>query len=277
MKTATLGLLSLLTAAMPMAVSAQVNIRSAFKKIIECKDAEIKESRFVERNPQSNIITGKSEVYSFELPAGKKKLLEKAIAAFAEDAGKAYTIKSGSSDEESIPILLAVGNSNAPGVPVTEPGTEYMYSCFLAPDTVDLAGNYRFALGLNYKEEDGKIIGKLMETFATTLQYRQYGLSYGKYKTFEGGQELANILGDNKQMSWFEQLMAYFGGIETSPNSKTRIGLAAKSYTLIKNHKKYPDVTPQDCNAVREILKELIPMQDPIVKKILQQCLVALK
>lgn len=98
MKTATMWLLSLLIAAMPMAVSAQVNIRSAFKKIIECKDAEIKESRFVERNPKSNIITGKSEVYSFELPAGKKKLLEKAIAAFAEDAGKAYTIKSGNSD-----------------------------------------------------------------------------------------------------------------------------------------------------------------------------------
>ena len=116
-----------------------------------------------------------------------------------------------------------------------------------------------------------------METFATTLQYRQYGLSYGKFNTFKGGQELANILGDNKQMTWFEQLMAYFGGIETSPYSKTRVGLAAKSYTLIKNRKKYPDVTPQDCNAVREILKELIPMQDPIVKKILQQCLVALK
>lgn len=279
MKTTAIRLLSLMLAALPMTAAAQTNIKAAFDAIIKCPDAEITESHTLEKDPSTGTKTGQSDLYRFVLPASKAGLIEKAFAAFDKDAEMAYSINRGKATEKENPIVLAVGEAENTGVYITAPGADYIYSLFLAPLAESPAGNHRYAYGMNCKEEDGQLVGRLAVTYATTLKYRQQTEQQRQYNMLRNMPNGAYVVSANPQQSWFEKLMSYFQGM-TSANTQTRIALATKAYKVIHASAQYPEVTEADKNAVREILKGMISdkkYSESVLNELLNQCLAGIK
>lgn len=281
MNTSVIRLFSLILAVIPMMAAAQTNIKSAFDAIIKCPEAQITESHTLDKDPTTGIKTGQSDVYRFVLPASKANLIKKVIEAFDKDAEKAYSINRGKSVDTKSDIALAVGNGESSGVYITSPDCEYIYSLFLAPLSEDSKGIYRYAYGMNCKEEHGKIKGKLVITYATTLKYRQQmekERQHAVLRSFSNG--TFNMSSSaTSQESWFEKLMSYLQGM-TQANTQTRIALATKAYSLIGDISKYPDVSEADKNAAREILKGMISEKkysETVLNNLLNQCLIGIK
>lgn len=263
-----------------MAAASQSNIMSAFEAIIKCKDATITEKHHLERDPSTGEKIGQSDIWFFSLPASKIKLVKNVTAAFNRDKDKAYAITSGTS-MNSENFSLAVGNGeNGQSVEVTSPGHEYIYSLFLAPQSEDASGIHRYAYAMNYIQADGKITGKLVVTYATTLKYRQGQTRNEQIRIIQGwsGDNFTPIQSGTQQ-SWLTTLMSYLQNMRYVSN-KTRISLATKAYDHIQATSKDSSVTELDKNTAREIIKGMISNKeysDPMVKQMLNACLVGLK
>ena len=274
--------LCLIAAMMAMAATAvaQTNLKMAFDAIIKCRDARITERHTLEKDPATNVKTGQSDVYQFEMPASKIGLVKNVISAFGKDSDKAYSINSGTFRLSDPQISLAVGDGNNAGERITEPGYEYAYATFLAPKSEDPSGIYRYAYGVNYREEDGKVRGTLVITYATTLQHRQAKEQKNHDWVFNGLPPGSVVMQNpGYQPSWFDTLMSYFQSM-TSANSQTRIALATKAFKLIQNSSKYPEVTSSEKAAVREILKGMISEKkysESVLNTLLNQSLKILK
>lgn len=278
MKTSFIRLLSLLLAAIPMTAAAQNNIKSAFNDIIKCPEAQITETHSLEKDPITGVKAGQSDVYRFVLPANKENLIKKVFSAFDKDSDSAYSINRGKNEKNDRQINLAVGNGDGDGVRINNSGYDYIYSLFLAPASEDSDGIYRYAYGINYKKDGGKLIGKLVITYATTLNYRQQMAQKKQYNVLRNLSNGSYVI-TGSQKSWFDTLMSYFQSM-TSANSQTRIALATKAYNVIRDTSKYPDVTETDKDAIREILKGMISdkkYSETVLNKLLSQCLVSIK
>jgi len=282
MKTSVIRLFSLMLAVIPLMATAQNNIKSAFDAIIKCPDAKIVESHTLEKDPATGIKNGQSDVYRFVLPADKAKLIENVVSAFDKDAEMAYSINRGRAVATESGIILTVGNGEDGGVYINDSDCEYIYSLFLAPVSEDPYGIYRYAYGMNCKEEGGKLVGKLVITYATTLKYRQQAEQQQRYNMLRNLSSSTNFISsadDSSQQSWFDLLISYFQGM-TSANSQTRIALASKAYKVIRDTAKYPDVTEADKDAIREILEGMISdkkYSETVLHRLLTQCVTSIK
>ncbi len=281
MRNSLLRLIGLTVAMIPMAITAQTNIKSAFEAIIKCPVAQITESHSLDKNPETNVKVGQSDVYNFVLPANKINLVRNVVSAFDKDVDMSYGIKRGSTSDKDPNINLAVGEGGEEAVHITDSNCDYAYALFLAPRAEDPEGNYRYAYGINYKEVDGKIKGKLVVTYATTLKYRQEMEKQSHYenlRNLSNGYVVVNTKGKT-QDKWFTRVMTFVRSM-SSANTQTRISLATKVYELIQESSTYSDVTEADKNAVREILKGMVmdkKYSETILNSLLNQCIAALK
>ena len=267
MKKQVFQLLCLLIAISPMVASAQSNIKSAFDAIIKCPQAEISETRSLEKNPETNVKTGQSEVYRFTLPSSKMSLIKNAIAAFDKDSKFAYSLQSGHAKKKDPKISCAVGNGEGTGITINDPDCEYYYELFLAPKSEDPEGIYRYAYALNYKEVDGKIEGKLIITYATTLMYRQSPKVYN-----------APNINRNDDGNKLEKLLYYIGLIKEESTSD--IIYATKAYQIANNLEKNMTLSDRDKKLVREIINSKLSNSkflDSTVITLLKQCEEAMK
>lgn len=282
-----LWLSSLLIAAMPLTAKAQSNIKSAFEAIIKCPEATITDSHWLDKDPLTKVKTGQSDVYNFVLPANKMKLVKNVMDAFEKDSEMAYSINKGKANSNNFKITLAVGDGSTNGVSFIEDEGDYEYATFLAPESEDPSGIYRYAYAISYNEKGGKIRGKLVITYATTLMHRQKTERERQYSVLRNLSKLRNLstdsedfeMGETRQQPWFDTLMSYFQSM-TQANSQTRIALATKAYKIIRDTAKYPDVTESDKDTVREILKSMISdkkYSESVLNELLNQCLVNLK
>lgn len=270
-------LLALILVAMPMMAAAQNNIKAAFDAIIKCPQAQITESHSLERDPATGMKIGQSDVYRFVLPADKANLVRKVEAAFEKDTETAYSFNSGRKASGDSDLSLAVGNDDGNGVKLTNADCDYTYSLFLAPQAEDPDGIHRYAYAISYKNEDGKIEGKLVVTYATTLKYRLQAARENQNRVIRGFSNGAYVI-PSKQ-SWFDTLMSYFQSM-TKADSQTRIALASKAYKVIRDTSNYTDVTESDKKAVSEILKGMISdkkYSETVLNNLLNQCLAGIK
>lgn len=279
MKTKLTRLICFLFAIFPMMAAAQSNIKSAFEAIIKCQDAKITEKHELDKDPYTHLKTGQSDVYSFVLPAQKMDLVQNVLSAFTQDSEVAYYISQGWSRPEDQALYLLVGDASNQ-VKLTEPNSDYVYALFLPEVSEDPEGIFRYAYGMNFKEEDDKIIGKLVVTYAFTLKHRQE-LREAKQnellRSMSNGSSLVSSSGGS-QKSWFENVMSYFLTMNSAV-PEVRISLATKAYELIHDSSKYPDVKSADKEAIRDVLKVMISdkkYSEPILNKLLNHCMIAL-
>ena len=272
-------LISPLLAVIPMLASAQTNIKSAFDALIKCPDVQITESHSLEKDPGTNTKTGQSDIYNFTLPAKRIKLIENITSAFNKDSEMAYSINSGNTtNTENAIIKLAIGDGSGEGVYINEPECQYIYSLFLPPRSEDPNGIYRYAYGINYKQEGGNIIGKLVVTYATTLKHRQQAQQNRQLNILNSIPN-GSIIVSTPQQTWFDLLMSYFQSMASS-SPQVKISLATKAYNVIRDTQEYPEVTENDKNTVREILKGMIAdkkYSDTMLNTLLNQCLVGIE
>jgi len=257
----------------PIAVSAQSNIRSAFDAIVKCPEAKITENITLDKDPNTKVKTGESEIYDFVLPSDKMKLVKKVLAAFDKDADKAYKISRGSVVKGRDKIVLAVGDGTGEGVTVTKRG-DYTYALFLAPQSEDKSGNYRYAYALSYKEDGKKIEGRLVVTYATTLKYRQEKVSEQQMKG------LRRLMADNDNTDeWFNLVMEDLIRIQSIEDPRYRNKKATKVFNRICDLSKYPNVMASQIEVIREVLKSMVgdsKYSETTLHKLLNQSLVEL-
>lgn len=290
MKKIALRLLSLFLALAPLSAAAQSNIKAAFDAIINCPEAEITPSHYMQRDPETGVKSGQDDIYKFTLPANKMNLIKKAQAAFEKDIPNAYAVKSGRNSKKDPQILLHSEEVEYGGISIDDQGRDFIYALFLPSKSEDPDGKYRYSYGLNYKEENGQIIGKLIINYATTLKYRQSvaqeksGWSWNSGTTFNTSTNGVVVIessdSNGEQPTWFEAVMKCLNGMSQA-NHNTRLALATKAYTIITDVKKYPGVTAQDKDALRGILRAMRSdgkkYSDPTLNALLIQCENAIK
>lgn len=282
MKTTVTRLVCLIIAIAPLSGMAQSHIKSAFEAIIKCPEAQISETHSLDKDPDTNIKSGQCDIYNFVLPADKMKLINNVFSAFEKDNSAAYGCYRGKKTKHDPVKSIAIGDGSGNGVRINDDDTEYAYSLFLAPKPENSNGlrKYRYAYAMNFKESGGKIKGKLVITYATTLKYRQLMAEEKQLKiarTFNNGVNV--VSGNALQQTWFDILMSYLQTL-SSAKEQTRIALATKAYKHVSNMAKYPEVTDADKTAAREILKALIAdpeYSETVLNKLLQQCLNSIK
>lgn len=280
MKTTVLRLLCLLALLVPMTATSQSNIKSAFDAIIKCPKAEITESHVLNKDRETNIKSGQDDIYSFVIPSDRFDLIKNVLSAFDKDMASAYVVRKGKNTGSEIKVLLYSGESVAGasgGISIDDPGCDYIYELFAPSKSEDPDGNHRYAYGFNYKEEDGKIVGKLVINYSTTAEYRQKAERANQLVLLADlGKIDKGSSDDASQQSWFEQVMACVNGIEDHSRKPRRIALATKAYNLIKDHRKYPDVTQQDRRTLLNIFRVLVQKKefanDPVLIELLREC-----
>lgn len=246
----------LLLALTPFCLSAQTNIAKAFDKLINNSDVVRTQSHSMEKDVKTGLKESQCDIYTFELPASKKGVVENILKAFKTDENKAYSTSSGVAGQNDREINLAVGDG-VQGVRINASGHNYIYSCFMAPEAENPEGIYRYGYGMNWKEHDGKINGSLVVTYATTLKHRQsVSNSNNGYFVFRNG-----TLSDASQISdnstWFGKFMGYVQAM-SSGNTKACQALAAKIYEHTKLTESSSDIKKADKDTAREILKTLL-------------------
>lgn len=163
--------LCLMSVMIPAMAVAQENIKKAFDTFIKSSGADVTERRSVTKNPDTGILEGKYEEYSFTLPAGKKSMVKALKDAFEKDNGKSYQYSSGvNSDGESYESLSVGGTSKFVTVGEIK-GSSYICALFYDPE--DVKRIYRYAYAADWIERDEKITGNLIVTYSTTAKYRE--------------------------------------------------------------------------------------------------------
>lgn len=278
MKRIAIRLICLFAAISPIAASAQSNIMAAFDAIINCKEAEISDYHFSMKDPKTKLKSGQDDIYNFVIPASKKKLISNVLDAFAKDESIAWVIKKGKNTGPSYQISLHSEEASG-GIPIDEPGFNYVYELFAPSKAEDPKGIHRYAYGFNYKEEDGVIKGKIVINYATTAEYRQQAERQRQLDWITGldkANQKAND--DDSQQSWFEQEMACINGLKDA-NDKTRIALATKAYKLIGNMDEY-EVPIQDRTTIKKMFEIALAnpaYSDPMLRELLKQCQAGIK
>lgn len=276
MKTSLLRLVIFLVALTPLTLDAQTNIKAAFDAIINSHDATIMSCHTLDKDPETNVKTGQCDLYTFELPSSKSKLIKNVLDAFEKDSQKAFGLNSGMGTSTDNRIELAIGDATSRGLYINDPGYEYIYALFLAPKSEDPEGKYRYAYAFNYAENKGILYGKIAITYATTLKYRQ---QKELDRQAEAYQNMGGAIVMTAQTSWFDELMSCFQSMP-SVSSQARISLATRAFNVIKETSEYSDVTQADKNAIREILKAMLSEKkysETILNRLLNQCLVNIK
>lgn len=279
MKTYFLRLTVLLLVVAPAVAAAQSNILSAFDAIIQCKEAKITERHNLDKDPSTNVKTGQYDIYNFELPVDKMNLVKNVVKAIKKDSEKSYSFNSGKTLPGESPIAVAVGLDGTTSVSISEPGYDYLYALFLAPSQENPDGIYRYAYGMSYQEKNGRITGKLIITYSTTLKHRQELAKSDSPLVFQKGTFF--VPGENTQPSWFEQVMQCYQTMATiGKEGGSRLRLATKAYSLIQNVSQYPEVTQADKTTVQEVLKVMISdkkYSDPVLNRLLTRSLATLE
>lgn len=287
MKKSAIRLLSLILAVIPLSAMSQSNIKSAFDAIIDCPNAKISPSHFLQKDPETGIKSGQDDIYRFTIPKNRIDLIKKAQRAFDKDNHKAYAVKSGKNEGSNSQILLHTEDNNYSGISIDVPGSEYIYALFLPSKQEDPDGNYRYAYGMNFKEENGEIVGKIFINYATTLKYRE-SLQQNQFQWRNGTRTTTHPNGviviestDNESVgdTWFEQVMKCVNGMSDASH-KTRLALATKAFKIITDVKKYPEVTEQDKIALRQIFKAMRldtkRYSDPTLNALIHECELAI-
>lgn len=278
MKTTVFRLICLLAVLVPMTAASQTNIKSAFDAIIKCPKAEITESHSLNKDRTTNLKSGQDDIYTFVIPSDRFDLIKNVLSAFDKDIASAYVVKKGKNAGRESTIQLYSGEASAGSNAITidDPGCDYIYELFAPSESEDPDGIHRYAYGFNYKEEKGRIVGKIVINYSTTAEYRQQVERDRQIKWLAnmGVAEKAGMDSTARQ-SWFEQVMACVNGMD-DPSPKVRIALATKAYNLIKNKKKHANVTSQDMRTLQNIFKITIQRKefanDPVLIELLREC-----
>ena len=176
MRTMRLLAITLLCATMPLASSAQENLKSAIQRFIADKQlvSYIKTSVSTESCEHEGVKkTSYYKCYAFELPAMKRKELDKMLEAFNKDTGVAYKVQcrdAGMDDN----ILSKVSY----GEKLDKSWTfgsykDRNYRLMFVRDGQDSLRRYFYAIWWTATKKEGKLSGQVVEIYSPDPQKRK--------------------------------------------------------------------------------------------------------
>ncbi len=154
----------------PASAVAQNNVKKAFDKLIDSKNAELTETHKSERDPSSGDLEAMSDVIDFTIPLKNIDLINNIEEAFKQDAPKSYGFYSGLNGRKGGDNMSVSTGGNSSVDIIAHNGSKYTYALFLDPKHSD---KYRYAYCLSYIKDAKEIRGRLVISYSTTLKYRQ--------------------------------------------------------------------------------------------------------
>ncbi|MBO5612161.1 MAG: hypothetical protein J5918_06160 [Prevotella sp.] len=220
----------LLTLAMAMTlavtVNAQENIVRTFLALKTAPKRIVGQNISLDKDPVTGKKISQVEIYDFSIPLNDKKLITQIESAFYTDIENSYTSASGTTPakngQNAVSIALAVGNGKNAGVALgAKPNTNYIYACFLDPE--DETRTYRYAYALEYTKVKKNYQGRIIKTYAMTLDARNKKTPMtGNYKTNIGSRN-ADIL--NKALIAKDSILANLDGLNDEKISEIISGI----------------------------------------------------
>lgn len=249
MKHLTKAIMLLAICLLPGSAIAQAVLQAEFDRLINCPQATITQTHSLERDVATRQKTSQSDVYNFKLPMSKRKLVDNILDAFKTDAGIAYSFESGNAKSQNQEVALAIGDGSR-SLLLASGGRDYIYATFLAPESENPEGIYRYAYGMSWQTDGDQIVGTLGVTYATTLKYRQQQES--RYSD-----RRPKVVVQQPEEPWFN-MMAYYvmGFLRASKNDRKTY--ATRIYEHSKQCANDSTVTDIDKATARKIISDAI-------------------
>lgn len=167
--------ISMLCAVMPVASSAQENLKHAINDFVSDKGLTqyIKSSYDMENaeNNEGNIVSYFKR-YVFELPNGKRKKLDKVLEGFEKDTNVAYQVKKKDAGvyEGAFP-RIGYGEKLDKSVSI-KAYLERNYCLMFVRDKQDSLRRYVYAISWSNQEKDDTLTGEIIEIYSPDPQKR---------------------------------------------------------------------------------------------------------
>lgn len=242
---------------LPATVTAQKHIQQAFDALRQSdSQKEVHQRYSVEKDPDTGKMEGLNDTYDFLIPNNHdKQLIDNILHAFKMDESKAYNVSRGSHGGTENYTALAVGNGSSGGEAIgLMQGSTYIYACFLDPE--DTTRTHRYAYALEWVEDDAKIRGRIVKTYATTQKFREgrtrkqsfivngktYSLDGLPSRSLEGlGSSFFFGSGDKSSETWLMEFNTFKNHFLKNPDGTAASSYATQIYKLCKNAKSLDD------------------------------------
>ena len=268
------GMLMLL----PSAVPAQQQIQQAFDALRNSNIKEISSRHSVETDPDLGTMEGLEDTYDFELTDNRdKRPIDNIRKAFELDEAHAYSVSTGSNGNSEDFVSLAVGDSNKGGVAIgLIKDSKWIYACFLDPN--DTLRQHRYAYALEWAENGNKIRGRIVKTYATTLNFRQ-SKKQSRTITVNGNNfAFGSFFSDadtKPSETWLSEFNTYKNLFLKNPDGTAANSYATQIYRLCKDAKSLEDV---EKNIVAtEIVKLKKKTKDEFIQQLFDMSIERLK
>lgn len=165
-----------LCAIMPMASSAQENLKKAIENFVSDKGLGqyIKSSISTENRTKDNgvMTTSYYKAYAFKLPKNKQKELEKVLKAFEKDMDVAYEVKSKDAEMDNTSTKLVYGEDLDKSIRFGG-HWDRNYRLMLVRDKEDSLRRYAYAIYWHDDEKTGQRDGQITEIYSPDPQKRK--------------------------------------------------------------------------------------------------------
>ena len=181
MKAIRLLITTLLCTSMPVAMSAQENLKKAIDNFVGNKDLVeyIHTSNFMENSGPENKVSSFCDQYVFELPMNKKKVLDPVLAAFNKDKNTAYKIHSRDANiSDDVMVTVAYGEKLDKTFAF---GThkERNYRVMLVQDRQDSLRRYCYGIVWYEDKDNDKFCGSINVVYGLNPQKVRRSTYYG--------------------------------------------------------------------------------------------------
>ena len=266
---------------MPTAITAQEHIQKAFDALRSSKNQEeVNAKHSLEKDPDTGMMEGLEDTYEFLITDSKAKhLVDDIRKAFEQDEHHAYNVSSGTLGNSENYVSLKVGDSNQGGVALgLMNGSRWIYACFLDPD--DTLRQHRYAYALEWVEENHKIKGKIIKTYATTQKFRKSKAMQSRIITIDGnsfsfGPNFPFDSDSKSSETWLTEFNTFKNLFLRRPNGTAANSYATQIYKLCKDAESLDDVEKTMVSA--EIAKLKNKTSDEFIQQLFDMSIERLK
>lgn len=262
---------------MPLTILAQGNIKRTFNVLITSDYAKVESSHKLNKDPETGSKIGQLDVYEFTIPASHHDLVEDIERAFDQDKEKAYSLSSASTANKRLNNYssLAVGGFDYGYRLGNIKDSRYIYALFLDPE--DKSKTHRYAYAMEWRKGTKETIGKLVITYATTLQHRESNkqsriihINGNDVKLSDNGFSFSN-----GSESWLSQFNTYKNLFTNNPEGTAANYYASFIYKLCKKADSLDDLEKQ--MVIKELEKLRKVTKDEFIQNIFETSIERLK
>jgi len=238
---------------LPLAATAQEHIEKAFSDFLKMKGVTYAESHSKDSDPETHVITGMMDSYTFKVDQWTPSVLDNIRKAIRQDSEAAYQenwVTDGENLRADVALRKIMFNAED-GINIGMNYPNYILICFVDKKQSD----YRYAYAVEWNEQEGK--GVLLKTYAPLLKKKTTKLqmfsipelsseSFSLPDSFKWSYSYST----SNSSSWLSRFNIYKECYSEQTDEKVAFAFATKIYELCK-----------DCSSLNEEERQMVTEQ----------------